>query len=254
MYPKKKGDIAELVTNLLPKFDLFVACGGDGTVREVAAPLVGSDKKMGIIPMGTGNDLCKTLNIPRNVNQAFSLLQSGSLTQIDVGKCNDFIFLNTLGFGFDGLTNKYAHNLKYLPSFLRYPIAAVKATLTHELFSANISSSHQKYTRQIMISFANGRVEGNVFWIAPSASITDGKLNMITVDRIFKPLLAMGLPFVISGKVEWIPQVKSHLASNFSLTIDRNVAIHADGEVIDTNEHVFNIRIHPATLNMICGL
>ena len=63
---QKKGDITSLIKQQLQKFDVFVACGGDGTVREVASALINTDKKMGIIPMGTGNDFCKTLNINNN--------------------------------------------------------------------------------------------------------------------------------------------------------------------------------------------
>ncbi|MDZ7680336.1 MAG: diacylglycerol kinase family protein [Fodinibius sp.] len=122
-----QGDITSLVEQQRNNYDIFVACGGDGTVREVASGLVNADKKMGIIPMGTGNDLCKTLGIPTDLDKAFKLILRGNGRTIDVGRCNDNIFLNVWGCGFDGLTNRLAYQLNQLPSFLRYALGALKA-------------------------------------------------------------------------------------------------------------------------------
>lgn len=135
-----EDNIGCLVKRLSSDYDIFVACGGDGTIREVAAVLINTNKIVGIIPMGTANDLCKTLKIPTNIVDAFDILRQGKTIEMDVGRCNNFIFLNSLGLGFDGLTNRYAHEFHKFPSTLQYVVAALKATVTHETFSVKIGT------------------------------------------------------------------------------------------------------------------
>lgn len=247
------GDISAFIEQRFQDFDVFVACGGDGTIREIASKLMHTDKQMGIIPMGTGNDLCKTLNIPTEISEALSLVLNGESHKIDVGLCNDFIFLNTLGFGFDGLTNRYANARKHLHPFLCYAISALKAIKNHEAFEVTFGTAGNKLTRKvIMISFANGRVEGGSFWIAPDASITDGKLNCISIKPIKKWLIPVWLPFFFIKKPNYIPYVKSEKRNNIILQCSTEVDIHADGEVIDFNTDKFHIHLAEKALNVIC--
>lgn len=249
------GDISNFIDRRLDDFDVFVACGGDGTIREIASKLMYTDKKMGIIPMGTGNDLCKTLRIPQNFSEAFDLILKGDSLKIDIGRCNNFIFLNSLGFGFDGLTNKYANRLKHLHPFLCYAISALKAVLFHQSFTVVIKSNDYEVSRNaIMISLANGRVEGGSFWIAPKASITDGKLNCITIRPITKWLIPILLPLFLFKKPHLIPQVISEEKEGISLSFSKEVDIHADGEIIESNSDSFSITLIPKALDVISKL
>lgn len=173
---------------------------------------------------------------------------------IDVGRCNGRIFLNVLGFGFDGLTNRYAHNeLKRFPSFLRYAVAALKASVYQSPFSLQIKNKngvfHQKL---IMATIANGSVEGGCFWVAPEASLTDGKLNLITISPIHKWLIPILLPFFIIKKPGWIPQLKSTEGNEIRLSFKNEVDIHADGEIIISEQNEFNISLISKGLEVIC--
>jgi diacylglycerol kinase (ATP) len=252
---KSKGDITGLVERLLPDFDVFVACGGDGTIREVATNLVGTQKTMGIIPMGTGNDLCKTLKIPGNLQKSFDMLINGKAIRMDIGRCNDFLFLNSLGFGLDGLTNRYALKIENLPSFLRYFMAALKAAVYQKTFNVQIINNDKVANeRLIMATLANGRVEGGFFWIAPQASVTDSKLNFITIVPIKRWLIPILLPLFLVKKPNWIPHVTSRKVDEITLKFENNVEIHADGEVIKTSQRKFCISLLPNDLKVITGL
>lgn len=252
---KTIGDITDFITRRFDDFDVFVACGGDGTIREIAEKLMYTDKQVGIIPMGTGNDLCKTLNIPRSLSDSFELLINGDSKKIDIGKCNDFIFLNSLGFGFDGLTNRYATGLKHLHPFFSYTISALKAAWKHKPFTAYIQNDDLNIDEEIiMIAMANGRVEGGSFWIAPQASINDGKLNCVVVRKIAKGLIPILLPLFLIKKQGWIPHVRSFEVSELSLRFSRKVSIHADGEVIKNNSYSYAISINNKALDVICKL
>lgn len=254
-HSQTKGDIPELVCRLLDDYDVFVACGGDGTIREVASSLIRTEKTMGIIPMGTGNDYGKTLGIPTDVRRSFELVVNGTPTEVDVGRCNDFIFLNCLGFGFDGRTNRYAHEIKKLPSLLRYVIAALKSAVKQNSFDVEIKQGGQRFHRQvIMITVANGRVEGGAFCIAPDASLTDGRFNLITIDEVRKWLIPLLLPLFLVKKGDWIPYVRSSLTREITLRFNDPVEIHADGEIIDNNCNEYKISLIPKGLKVISGL
>ncbi len=249
------GDISEFIDNHFDEYDVFIACGGDGTVREVAGKLLNTQKKMGIVPMGTGNDLCKTLKIPISINDSISLIKADNVSRIDVGKCNDFIFLNTLGFGFDGLTNRYALGLRHLPSILTYAISAFKAIRKHIPFQVVISKNGQSFAKEvIMLTLANGRVEGGSFWIAPTASVLDGKLSMVTIKPISKWVIPILLPLFLIKKPYWIPCVSTEEVDEVSLKVPENIDIHADGEIIENDTDKYSIRLANNSLRVICGL
>lgn len=254
-HSKSKGDIPELVAQLQPDFDVFVACGGDGTIREIASKLAYTQKTMGIIPMGTGNDLCKTLKIPNNLDKSFEILLNRKSIQMDVGRCNDYIFLNSLGFGFDGLTNRYALEIERLPSTLRYAVAALKAAVYQNPFNVEIANGNTIVDGQlIMVTLANGRVEGGSFWIAPKASVTDGKLDFVSIAPIKKWMIPILLPLFLVKKSHWIPHVKSRKVDKINLEFDKIPEIHADGEIIKTDRDNFSISLLANELKVISGL
>lgn len=247
--------MAVLVEKLLADHDVFVACGGDGTIREVASKIIGKNKTLGIIPMGSGNDLCKTLGIPQNVPQSLEIVLKGNTAMMDVGQCNDEIFLNTLGFGFDGLTNRYALEMKNIHPFFRYLIAALKAAVHQDAFKVKISKGESVHRqRAIMISLANGRVEGGSFWIAPEASITDGRFTMVLIEPVKKWKIPLLLPLFLFGRADCISNVQKTETGDISLEFESNVEIHADGEIIKNNTDKYDIKLIPNSLEVLSGL
>jgi YegS/Rv2252/BmrU family lipid kinase len=76
-----------------------VAAGGDGTVNAVASALLKSDKRLGVLPLGTLNHFSKDLGIPQSLDDAVQNLVRGSLVSVDVGEVNDSIFLNNSSLG-----------------------------------------------------------------------------------------------------------------------------------------------------------
>lgn len=250
-----KGDISTFIEQNFDNFDVFVACGGDGTIQEVASKLIHTDKKMGIIPLGTGNDLCKTLKIPTNIDQSLEIVLHGKTTKIDVGRCNNFIFLNVLGFGFDGLTNSYALQMKGIHPLIQYSLSALRATINHQAFNVSLTTNEKSYQKQaIMVTLANGRVEGGAFWVAPDALVTDGKLNLVMISPIMKWLIPFLLPLFLFKKAHWIRHVQSVKTEKVTLEFEHDLDIHADGEIIKSNSNKFSIDLLPKALSVMTGL
>lgn len=252
---KREGDISHLIDREFDHYDVFVACGGDGTIQEVASMLIHTEKSIGIIPMGTGNDLCKTLQIPTDLNKSIDILVNNEPMKIDVGRCNDFIFLNVLGLGFDGLTNRFAVEMKGIRPLIQYAVAALRATIKHQPFTIDARMDDETISKEvIMMTFANGRVEGGAFWVAPDASITDGQLNVVTIRPIAKWIIPFLLPLFLVKKSHWIPHVESVQASEITLKLRDGLYLHADGEAIKNNTADYAIQLLPKALNVICGL
>ena len=90
--------------------DIIVACGGDGTINEVAGCLIGTSVKLGIIKFGSGNGLATTLNIPKNSEDALRVIKQGITTKIDAGEINNHYFFSNSGIGFDAnVINNYSN-------------------------------------------------------------------------------------------------------------------------------------------------
>ena len=86
--------------------DIIVAVGGDGSVNEVVNGLKGSNVKLGIIPLGSGNGLARFLKIPFQIKTAIEVLNKGNFTAVDTVNVNDRVFLSIAGIGFDALVAK----------------------------------------------------------------------------------------------------------------------------------------------------
>lgn len=90
----------------------IVAVGGDGSVNDIGKALAGTDTIMGIIPLGSGNGLARSLNIPCDPAKAIALLNRRRITKIDVGYANEVLFLSNAGVGFDMVVVKQFKNSK----------------------------------------------------------------------------------------------------------------------------------------------
>ena len=82
-------------------YTTLCALGGDGSVREAAQGLAGTDCVLGIIPCGTGNDFVKPLGIPTDIPGAVDVLLYGKVLKVNRCRANDQPFINVAGFGFD---------------------------------------------------------------------------------------------------------------------------------------------------------
>lgn len=236
------------------QYETVVACGGDGTVRDVAVALMYSDARLGIIPLGSGNDFSKGMGLTNDLEENVEVLRNGKTRTVSIGKCNDFYFINTLGFGFDGQTNRYALESKMRFGSLRYALAALKANFLRTPFKISITLNGVvlKENDWIMVTAANGRVEGGNFTIAPDATPFDELLHVVMIRPISKWLLPLLLPLFLIGRPHWLPYYECRKAEKVQLEFDRPVDIHTDGEQIINNEMKFEIIPKPGALTVIC--
>jgi len=237
------------------RFPILVACGGDGTIREVASGLLGSRTTMGILPLGNGNDLAKTLNIPTNTEDALNLLESGQPTRIDVGMMNGAIFVNTMGIGFDGLANIYAQKYTFLQGRFRYKLAALRAIAGYKAQKIEIIADGRSLNdRYFMVALANGKVEGGDFWVAPKARITDGFLDLVLIRDLPLWRIPGYMQRLTRPDYPDIPYLSVQRVRNVQIRLSQRLPIHMDGEIVHEEELNLDIHIQPAAVEVICGL
>ncbi|WP_240755182.1 diacylglycerol kinase family protein [Pedobacter sp. SYP-B3415] len=250
-FTESRGHAAELADEALRKqFDIVVAVGGDGTINEVAGKVLEHGKTLGIIALGSGNGLARFLNIPLDPKKAIQNLNNGQTLDIDTAVFNDRVFFNMAGMGFDAhLSSVFAEEKgRGLLGYLRQGLAEIGG---YESRHYRITVDGKSYVREAFaISIANSSQYGNNVFIAPHASVTDGKLEVC----IIKPFPLRRLP-----EIAWVMLRKQAHRSDLIEIIsgqeilierDRDAAVHIDGEPLYMGKDL-HIKVKPASLKII---
>jgi YegS/Rv2252/BmrU family lipid kinase len=258
LFTKKRGDAAALASEAARKGARFlIACGGDGTVSEVANGILssGKDVELGILPSGTGGDFRRTLEIPSQSGAAARLLRTGRTVRIDVGRVS-FVDHNGaeamryfLGVASCGMSTKVIERVKAggpdwlpanTPKWLGGRISFGASLLQTAMRSAptrlvvQLDDAHE---RQVVVSnlcIANARYFGGGMKIAPDAKLTDGKFDVVGVGDLRALKIFTSAPRVYLGSHLSMPEVSHALARKVTVrTADRaaEVALEIDGEL-----------------------
>ncbi len=230
--------------------DLVAVIGGDGTINEVASGLVGSEVAMGIIPMGSGNGLARTLKIPQNVEKACKLISEGARVKIDTGKANGRFFVLVAGVGFDALVGKrFDEHHKRGP--ISYFYIGTKEFFLYKPEKVRISFDDQSFeVEPFLIAAANGQQYGNNATIAPDAKLNDGFLDITIIHNTSGFQLMRALPKLFTGRLKRYPHADFYKTK--SLTIERSApdVLNVDGEPVNEKE-VIEISVQPRCLKII---
>lgn len=178
------GEATIICENARHDHDLIVAVGGDGTINEVARPLINTNTALGIIPCGSGNGLARHLRIPRNAKKAIQLLNKGCTHKIDTISLGQDVFLNVAGVGFDAHIAKLFAEAKNR-GFFSYASIALQEIRKFQGIDYNLTiDGEQKIQRApFLISIANSTQYGNNCHIAPNAYISDGLMDICVLKQ-----------------------------------------------------------------------
>ncbi|MEO7522842.1 MAG: YegS/Rv2252/BmrU family lipid kinase [Ferruginibacter sp.] len=228
----------------------IIICGGDGTVNQVGASLVQVDVNAGIIPLGSGNGLAFAAGIPKNASKALEIIMHGKASFIDSFYINDQFSCMLCGIGFDA---QVAHDFAKQKSrgLATYAKQTMKNFLKAPAYPFTIDVNHvQLQTEAFFICIANSNQFGNNVTIAPKASLNDGLLDIVIVNKMSKMnMLYSLLKQVSAGKLQSTSsldykkkgiqylQTKQLLIKNPSMA-----PLHIDGEPSQTS-NAFEIKI-----------
>lgn len=252
-----KDSVADLARLKSDQFDIVVACGGDGTVNSVVNGLAETDTIFGVLPIGTGNDFAKAIQVNCSLIQCFDILESKEAIPLDLiqftGDAEGWC-ANTLGMGLDGLANYYSKSYKWLTGPIVYVIGAIKAAWNFRGASVQLTVDDETTEQKLlMMTACNGKWEGGKFYLAPEADLTDGLINFITIGKISFIRILFYLPFFRWGPKKWMKELKSELVRKIEVESDKPLTVHTDGEHIGSDIKVLNIRIVPGALRVITG-
>ena len=243
LFTKHRGDAVGLAGEAARKgAKLIIACGGDGTISEVANGILGSGKdvELGILPSGTGGDFRRTLEIPSRTRDAARVLRNGRTVRIDVGRVSFvdqngveamryFVGVASCGMSTNVVERVKADGVSFASSLLQTAMRNEAIRLVVQLDDA--------HDRQLTVSnlcIANARYFGGGMKIAPDAKLTDGKFDVISVGDLSAVKLFTSAPRVYFGSHLSMPEVSHALARKVTVRPAdgaKEVALEVDGEL-----------------------
>ena len=214
--------------------DLVIIGGGDGTLNAAAEALVEAGLPLGVLPLGTANDLARTLEIPVDPIEASRMIVEGETHRIDVGCVNGKHFFNVASLGLSvHVARELGVEVKRRWGVLGYPLTVWRALGQHQWFRAEIRCNGQRArVRSIQISIGNGRHYGGGMTIAADAQIDDGMLDVVSVAPQGLLELIVNLPAFRWGRHDRAPRMVRHWrCCEIEIRTAQPMPINTDGEV-----------------------
>ncbi len=265
-YTSGKGHAEKLAKSGVESgFRTIIAAGGDGTVNEVINGIMraqGHERaRMGIIPVGRGNDFAWIAGIPEDTEKAVALIVKGEVKDTDVGFARGTsrekgrYFLNGMGFGFEPMVNFRAQDYKHLNGMASYVAAFIHMLFNPPRgFDVNVKIDDEEITlRTQQFSANNGRRMGSSFLMTPLAEIDDGLLDYMYTKKIFKGfgLIKMAVRFLRGAMIKDRENFAYGKAKHIEISSPRDLVVsHVDGEEFCRAGRHFEIDILPSAVKL----
>ncbi len=253
-FTQRAGHATELATQALQEgYDQILVAGGDGTINEVARALVGTNVTLGIIPKGSGNGLARELRMPLRYEAALLALQRAEPVACDVGEANGEYFFNVAGVGIEAeIARQFAQYGKD-GSRGKWPYfkLGLKTALTYKPQTLDVQyNGKEEVLEPLTLVFANGTQYGSNFRIAPQASLTDGKFDMVEVLNVPKWKMALAAPTFFSKTFRPFDVTRTQHTTEAVISAPGEIVYHLDGEPRVTQKEL-RIKLLPKKLNLL---
>ncbi|HEV7344374.1 MAG TPA: lipid kinase [Devosia sp.] len=230
--------------------DLVIVCGGDGTVNAAAKGILETGLPMGIMPMGTANDLARTLGISEDLTKAVDVIVAGHTSRVDLGEVNGHPFFNVASLGLSvDLAKGLTPEAKRRWGKLGYSLAALKVLLRAKPFRAEIiSDAGRVKVKTLQIAVGNGVHYGGGTVIHSDATIEDGHLDLYSLElkNVWKFGLMLGA-FRRGEHGAW-DEVRTAKSTEFDIRTKEPMPINTDGDLVTETPAHFVIRPKAVTV------
>ena len=237
--------------------DSIIAVGGDGTVLECAQGLYFLNEEyrekisLGILPCGSGNDFARTINLPKNADDALEVILENKTMCCDMFECNGIPGLNIACMGIDSEIAHMADKIKRVFGKLSYLVAVIKNIFTYKSIKAKIHMDGEMVENDFTIlAMSNGKYYGGGFMIAPDAEIADGLITFIYIDNLPWYRMLVLFPKVFSGGHMGLKEVHVKNCAHVKIEYNGNNVFNIDGNIIDTGR-VIDLKIAPSAISII---
>jgi YegS/Rv2252/BmrU family lipid kinase len=224
----------ELATEAIAAGEIALAMGGDGLIAAVASAVAHTPGTLGVLPGGRGNDFARALGIPLEPRAACSVLASGAVRVLDLGRAADATFIGIASCGFDSEANRIANETRLIRGKLVYAYGALRALAGYSpaTFTVTLDERPPHTFTGFTVAAANSSAYGGGMHLAPDASMDDGLLDVVMIAEMPKRHFLRLLPTVFSGTHVRQPEVKVARARKLHVTADRPIVMFADGDPI----------------------
>jgi diacylglycerol kinase (ATP) len=218
-------------------FSPIIAAGGDGAIGEVINGLHRASPHgvlgpLGLMPLGTANDLVHNLGLPLDLNAMARVIASGKTRRIDLGTANEWVFDNNSAVGLEPVVTLYNIRMVRLKGVIRYLVAALRAINQKPTWAMRLEWDGGGYEGPVsLVTVGNCAVTGGLFRMAPAADPTDGKLTFVYAYAPSKLKMLSLLPRAISGEYVKDPAVHQHHATHLQISMSPDSPIQVDGEI-----------------------
>ncbi len=241
---KSAEQLAEKVKKHAQQIDLVIVGGGDGTLNYVVDSLVEANLPLGILPLGTANDLARTLDLPLSIPDACRVIAEGHLKYIDLGWVNGKYYFNVASMGLSvHITQKLTQGAKQRWGAFAYGLTALQVLSQTRPFRATIHLDDHPpiQVKTIQIAVGNGRYYGGGMMVADDATIDDQRLDIYSLElrhwwQIF-PLI-WAFPQGVQGELPW---VRSLQGKTVEILTRQPHDINADGEIFTQTPAEFRV-------------
>lgn len=254
------GQASELAEQAADKgFDFVVALGGDGVANDVANGLMripeAARPAFGLLPVGSGNDYARTLGMARSLDDAVLQLIDVPFHPLDVGRCNDRWFLETLSFGLDAAIalDTVERRVRTGKTGTMLYLQAGIDQLLHHLdtcrYEASFDGAPAEVGSSYLFAVQIGRTYGGGFQICPDADPTDGSFDLCIAHP---PLSRAAATFIFllakEGRHTRFDKVELRRARSLDIRFESPLAVQIDGEKL-LGTH-FDVSIEPRALRV----
>lgn len=248
--PNNPEDFTSTIQRYKNQVDVVIVGGGDGTLNAAVAGLVETKLPLGILPLGTANDLARTLAIPTSISDACQVIAAGYTQAIDVGWVNGHYFFNVASMGLSvKITHKLTKKSKKRWGVLAYVAAAIQVILTARPFYALIhSDGEQQRVKTLQIAIGNGKYYGGGMSIVHDATIDDQRLDLYSLEiKHWWQVLLVWLT-LRTGRHRKELGVRTLHGSEFEVYTTKPYSINTDGEITTRTPAHFRVIPHALTV------
>ncbi|MGY2047647.1 lipid kinase [Methylobacterium sp. JK268] len=231
--PSPEQECSALIREAADSVDLVILGGGDGTLNAAAQALAERKLPFGILPLGTANDLARSLALPVDPVAAARVIATLPARAIDLGCVNGHYFFNVASVGFSAdLAGALTADLKRRFGTLGYGLAAFRLLRRSRPFTVILEHDGIRETlRTVQVSVGNGRHYGGGMTVEENASIDDGMLNVYSLEVAHWWRLLALLPALRRGTQGKAADVRAFRTTEVVLTTRKPRPVNTDGEI-----------------------
>jgi YegS/Rv2252/BmrU family lipid kinase len=240
---ERSGDLPQLIRDAATICDSVIIGGGDGTLNAALPGIVDTGLPLGIVPLGTANDLARTLALPAEWDKAVEVIATGHRRQIDIGEVNGKPFFNVASVGFGvNLTRALTRDAKRRWGVFGYVAAGLRVLHRVQPFHVTITIGDTVHrSKTLHLAVGNGRHYGGGMTLSEDAAIDDKRLDIYSLEASGIIAALKLLPSLRTGTQGRWSEVEMLAGQEVLVETTKPRSVNADGEIVTQTPAKFRV-------------